>query len=244
MPSAAAETLSQPTELDAQEALVCTMVLVAAADGGITDPEIGVMSAQVQTLPAFRDFSPDRLQAATEVAVSLLREDDGLKHAAGLIRKALDPRWRETAYALACEVIAADDVAGQQSLQMLEFVAAELHLDPLVTTAIERARGRDIGGAEPYCGQSPTRSRRHRTRPASVAIQSSRWFPASRALTPKGIVSNSGARPRNSRWIGEAPRSLRRSASAASPGAARARSVRDSAPPRSRSCDHNGCGGH
>ena len=39
--------------LDPQEALVCTMVLVAATDGGITDREIGVMSGLVQTLPAF-----------------------------------------------------------------------------------------------------------------------------------------------------------------------------------------------
>ncbi len=40
-------------ELDAPEALVCTMVLVAAADGGMTDREIGVMAGQVQTLARF-----------------------------------------------------------------------------------------------------------------------------------------------------------------------------------------------
>jgi len=55
------------TQLDAQEALICTMVLVAAADGGMTDREIGVMAGQVQTLPAFREFSAERLDAATEV---------------------------------------------------------------------------------------------------------------------------------------------------------------------------------
>ena len=38
--------------LDASEALVLTMVLVAAADGGMTDREIGMMAGQVQTLPA------------------------------------------------------------------------------------------------------------------------------------------------------------------------------------------------
>ena len=48
------------TGLDPQEALVCTMVLVAAADGGMTDREIGVMSGQVQTLPIFQDFSTER----------------------------------------------------------------------------------------------------------------------------------------------------------------------------------------
>ncbi len=126
------------TQLEPQEALICTMVLVAAADGGMTDREIGVMAGQVQTLPAFREFSAERLGAATEATVALLNEEDGLLHAARLIRAALSPRLRETAYALACEVIAADDVAGQQSLEMLAFVGAELHLDRLVASAIER----------------------------------------------------------------------------------------------------------
>ncbi|MBV9653071.1 MAG: tellurite resistance TerB family protein [Acetobacteraceae bacterium] len=126
------------TGLDPQEALVCTMVLVAAADGGMSDREIGVMAGQVQTLPIFHDFSSEQLESATDAAVNLLNEEDGLSHAGRLIRDALEPRLRETAYALACEVIAADPVTGQASLQMLELVVNELHLDPLVAAAIER----------------------------------------------------------------------------------------------------------
>lgn len=127
------------TGLDAQEALVCTMVLVAASDGAITDREIGVMSGLVQTLPAFQDFSSERLEVASEAAVSLLEEDDGLAHAGKMIREALEPRLRETAYALACEVVAADRGATQPVLRMLELVRGELRLDPLVAAAIERA---------------------------------------------------------------------------------------------------------
>ncbi len=131
------------TGLDAQEALVCTMVLVAAADGGITDREIGVMSGLVQTLPAFQDFSSEHLEFASNAAVSLLEEDDGLTHAGAMIRDALEPRLRETAYALACEVVAADRAASQPVLRMLELVRAELRLEPLVAAAIERgARAR------------------------------------------------------------------------------------------------------
>ncbi|HYZ63255.1 MAG TPA: tellurite resistance TerB family protein, partial [Acetobacteraceae bacterium] len=110
------------TGLDPQEALICTMVLVAAADGGITDREIGVMSGLVQTLPAFHDFSSERLETATEAAISLLEEDEGLAHAGQMIRDALEPRLRETAYALACEVVAAEHVASQPVLRMLELV--------------------------------------------------------------------------------------------------------------------------
>jgi hypothetical protein len=124
--------------LDAQEALVCTMVLVASA-GGITDREIGVMAGLVQTMPVFHNFTSQHLDNATDTAVGLLREDDGLNHAGRMIRDALEPRLRETAYVLACEVVAADQFAKQSTLQMLEFVMAELHLDPLVAAAIERA---------------------------------------------------------------------------------------------------------
>ena len=127
------------TGLNAQEALVCTMVLVAAASGEITDREIGAMAGLVQTLPVFHDFSTERLDAATEATVALLDEEEGLAHAARMIREALEPRLRETAYALGCEVVAADGFAEQDSLRMLNFVRTELHIDPLVAAAIERA---------------------------------------------------------------------------------------------------------
>ncbi len=127
------------TGFDPQEALVCTMVLVAAAGDGISDRGIGVMAGLVQTLPAFHDFSSERLDVATSAAVELLREEDGLKHATSLIRDSLEPRLRETAYTLACEVIAADGVAGQDSLRMLALVRDELHLDTLAAAGIERA---------------------------------------------------------------------------------------------------------
>jgi hypothetical protein len=68
----------------------------------------------------------------------LLNEEDGLQHAARLVRKALEPRLRETAYVLACEVVAANQVTKQRTLEMLDFVRSELHLDPLVASAIER----------------------------------------------------------------------------------------------------------
>lgn len=124
--------------LDAPEALVLTMVLVAAADGGMTDREIGVMSGQVQTLPAFQDFTTEQLGTVTDAAVRLLNEEDGLQHAGRLMRGALKPRLRETAYALACEVVAANQVAKQGALEMLDFVRNELQLDPLIAAAIER----------------------------------------------------------------------------------------------------------
>jgi hypothetical protein len=124
--------------INAPEALVLTMVLVSAADGGITDREIGVMSGLVQTLPAFHEFTTEELADATERAAELLNDDDGLAHAARLMREALTPKLRETAYALSCEIVAGGEGNRRQSMEMLDFVRAELGLDMLITTAIER----------------------------------------------------------------------------------------------------------
>jgi hypothetical protein len=124
--------------INAAEALVLTMVLVSAADGGMTDREIGVMSGLVQTLPAFQAFTTGELADVTDRAVSLLHEDNGLAHAGRLMRAALNSKLCETAYFLACEVIAGGDGAKRQSLDMLEFVRNELRLDTLISTAIER----------------------------------------------------------------------------------------------------------
>ncbi len=127
------------SDLDPQEALVCTMVLVAAAEtGGITDQEIGVMATLVQTLPVFIGFSSERLQHAANAAIRLLREEDGLAIAGRLIRNSLSARLRETAYTLACDVVAASEGNSQPVLEMLAFLGTELKLDRLVIAAIER----------------------------------------------------------------------------------------------------------
>jgi tellurite resistance protein len=124
--------------INAPEALILTMVLVSAADGGMTDREIGIMSGLVQTLPAFQDFTSAALAEASDRAVTLLHDNDGLAHAARLMRAALNAKLRETAYALACEVVAGGQGARRESLEMLEFVRGELGLDSLVSAAIER----------------------------------------------------------------------------------------------------------
>ena len=55
------------------------------------------------------------------------------------MRGALEPRLRETAYALACEVVAANQVAKQRTLGDAGLRArANCTLDPLIAAAIER----------------------------------------------------------------------------------------------------------
>ena len=122
-----------------QEALVCAMVLMAAADRQMSDAELGMMSRLVQELPAFSDFHPAEIANVTETCLGLLQQADGLDTACSIIRDALPQRLRETAYLLACEVGAADGDLTQEELQFLQDFRIALDLDRLIAGAIERA---------------------------------------------------------------------------------------------------------
>ena len=122
-----------------QEALICAMVLMGAADRQMSDAELGMMSRLVQELPAFADFHAGEIESVTETCLRLLGEGDGLDRACAMIREALPPRLRETAYLLACEVAAADGEATQEELQFLQDLRIGLDMDRLVAGAIERA---------------------------------------------------------------------------------------------------------
>ena len=127
------------THFNPQEALVCAMVLMAAADQKMTDTEIAMMSRLVQELPVFGDFHPANISRVTETCLALLEHTDGLDLACGMIRDSLPPRLRETAYLLACEVAAADGEASQGELAFLQEFRMALDLDRLIAGAIERA---------------------------------------------------------------------------------------------------------
>ena len=72
-------------------------------------------------------------------------EDDGLDTLFAMVRDALPDRLWETAYALACDVAAADGSIRQGELRLLEEIRHELSIDRLHAAAIERgARARHL----------------------------------------------------------------------------------------------------
>jgi tellurite resistance protein len=126
-------------ELDHHAALIYTMVLVSASEGRMSDRELQVMGRLVRHLPIFADFDPERIIEVGNACAELLKEDDGLDVALECIARALPPPLRETAYALACDVAAADGRPADAELQMLELIRHRLHVDRLTAAAIERA---------------------------------------------------------------------------------------------------------
>jgi tellurite resistance protein len=119
-------------------ALIYTMVLVSASDADMTDAELHTISESVRYLPAFKGFDIQRLPDIANECTGLLADADGLDTAMIIIREALTPKLYETAYALACEIVAVDGKATQEELRMLELIRTELNLDRLIVAAIER----------------------------------------------------------------------------------------------------------
>lgn len=115
------------------------MVLLSAAEGEMTDAELETIGRQVRYLPVFRGFDSDRLTTVGRQCADLLRDENGLAHAVDMIAEALPGPLRETAYALACDVAAADGALAIEELNLLSLLRQELSIDRLVAVAIERA---------------------------------------------------------------------------------------------------------
>jgi tellurite resistance protein len=127
------------------DALIYTMVLVSAADSLMPDAELASIGDAVMHLPVFRDFDRANLPKVTRDCTKLLQDGDGLDKAFKAIKGALPEKLRETAYALACDVAAADGRVTQEEARILEMVRDRLHIGRLPAAAIERgARARHM----------------------------------------------------------------------------------------------------
>ena len=125
--------------IDHHTALIFTTVLIAAAEGDMTDQELERIGLVVRFLPVFRDFDKERLTEVGRECADLLRREDGLDLALDMIAEALPSRLRETAYTLACDIAAADDRVAPEELEMLKLLRQRLHIERLVAAANERA---------------------------------------------------------------------------------------------------------
>ena len=129
-----------------QDALVAVMVAVSASDENLRTSELVAIQRIVNHLPVFADYDPARMRRVTETVLDLFADEEGLDLFFTMIREALPERLFETAYALACDVAAADGMLYDDELRFLLEVREDLAIDRLHAAAIERgARARHLG---------------------------------------------------------------------------------------------------
>jgi len=124
--------------LNHHAALVYVMVTVSAVDRAMTDDELHRIGEIVSNLPVFADYDDNDLVKTAEACGEILSADGGLQQVLRLVRGALPEKLRETAYAVALEVAAADRLVRPEEIRFLEMLGDTLELDRMTTAAIER----------------------------------------------------------------------------------------------------------
>ncbi len=137
--------MSDLPSMTAQDALCAIMIAVSASDENIRTAELVKITNIINNLPIFAEYDANTVPNISRMVFDLFEQEEGLDALFGLIRDALPERLNETAYALACDVAAADGDIAQSELRMLEEMRYELNMDRLHAAAIERgARARHM----------------------------------------------------------------------------------------------------
>lgn len=119
------------------DALVAAMVAVSASDQTMRTSELVAIQRIVDHTPIFANYDADRVRAVSQTVFSLFEVEDGLDALFGLIRDALPEPLYETAYALACDVAAADGRLNEIEAELLLEMRHELNIPRLHAAAIE-----------------------------------------------------------------------------------------------------------
>lgn len=134
---------SVETAVPVAHALIYIMVMTSAADGDMTDRELELIGDIVKHLPVFEGFVLSSLPDVARDCSHHLQHSDGMRHVFHILKHSLPERLRETAYAVACDIAAADGGVSAEEMRLLELLRFELDVDRLHAAAIERgARAR------------------------------------------------------------------------------------------------------
>jgi len=132
-----------PHAMTPQDSLVALMIAISASDEVVRTSELVTIQRIMNHLPVFANYDQDRIAQISRTVFDLLEEEDGLDALFGLLRENLPEKLYETAYALACDVAAADGTLKGPELRLLEEIRYEFNIDRLHAAAIERgARAR------------------------------------------------------------------------------------------------------
>ena len=128
-----------PHSLSPQDCLVALMLAVSASDEQLPTTELLTIQRIVNHLPVFAGYDHDRITRVSQVVFDLYAEEEGLDALFDLIVQNLPAPLFETAYAMACDVAAADGTLSEQELRLLEEMRWQLDIDRLGAAAIEHS---------------------------------------------------------------------------------------------------------
>ena len=122
---------------DYHRALIYTMVIVSATDRNLPDSELHAFVEMVGHLPIFEDFDKNELPNLFNDCIELMSRENGLEETLKVIKSGLPPKLRQTAYAIACDLVATDREPTQEELRILDLLRRRLKIERLAAAAIE-----------------------------------------------------------------------------------------------------------
>jgi len=125
--------------LSPQDALIYLMVVTAAADTQMTQQEYARIDALIGRLPVFQGYDRAALPNVANACVDLINGGTDIESVLEMAVEAIPERLHDTAYVLVVEIATVDLTLEQEELRFLEMVRDHLHLERLVTAAIESA---------------------------------------------------------------------------------------------------------
>jgi tellurite resistance protein len=131
--------MSQHSTLNPHAALIYVMVVASAADASMSDRELHVIGDIVRTLPVFEGFQEEKIITVSRECAAILQEREGLDAVLGLVKEALPKYLRETAYALALEIVLTEAPVYAEENRILQRLKTTLDVDRLTAAALEKA---------------------------------------------------------------------------------------------------------
>ncbi len=120
-----------------EDTLISIMIAISVSDENIRTSELVTIEQMVQHLPIFAGYDMDRIKEVSNTLFDIFAEEEGLEIFWTMVRTSLPERLYDTAYAMACDVVAADGKAREGELRLLEDMRYELNIDRLLAAAIE-----------------------------------------------------------------------------------------------------------
>lgn len=122
-----------------QDAMIHLMVVAASSDNQISPAEIERIDVLIGQSPVFNGFDHLNLPRVANECIDRVNGGVDLDTVLDEAVAAIPERLHDTAYALTVEITAVDLRLEQEELRFLEMIRDRLHLDRLITAAIEAA---------------------------------------------------------------------------------------------------------
>lgn len=143
-------------ELTSEEAFFGIALSSVAADEVVSQEELNVVGFTISRMPAFRKIHPNQMVQMINKFLQIIKRE-GVGTIINAAKNRLSEEMKETAFALAVDIVLADGVVDRKETEFLEQLQAAIEIsDELVTKIVEVLQIKNRGIIQAF---DPTKSK-------------------------------------------------------------------------------------